>query len=147
MCLFLHLARPNTHILNTCIGIPIKLGLLYRKFQQADQQTLCQLYKTLVLPKLDCCSNVCMGPCIYRSCIEKLESVQGLLLGCAPVQKLVRHLCNLTLYLASLLTAPCRQNNLFVHFNSRIHHPDSVRVLYKELRTSAWMSERQAVLV
>ena len=35
-----------------------KLGLLYRNFQLADQKTLSQLYKALVLPKLDYCSSL-----------------------------------------------------------------------------------------
>ena len=48
----------NTHITNMCKSAKQKLGLLYRNFQLADQKTLSQLYKALVLPMLD-----------YRSCI------------------------------------------------------------------------------
>ena len=46
----------NTHITNTCKSAKQRLGLLYRNFQLADQKTLSQLYKALVLPKLDYCS-------------------------------------------------------------------------------------------
>ena len=48
----------NTHITNTCKSAKQKLGLLYRNFHLADQKTLSQLYKALVLPKLDYCSCV-----------------------------------------------------------------------------------------
>ena len=67
--------RWNTHVLNTCKSAKQKLGLLYRHFHQADQRTLCHLYKTLVLPKLDYCSSV-WDP-HTMTLINSLESVQG----------------------------------------------------------------------
>ena len=51
-----------------------KLGLLYRNFQLADQKTLSQLYKALVLPMLDYCSCVWDPSSTILS--DKLESVQ-----------------------------------------------------------------------
>ena len=65
----------NTHDTNTCKSAKQKLGLLYRNFQLADQKTLSQLYKALVLPKLDYCSCVWDPPSITLS--NKLESIQG----------------------------------------------------------------------
>ena len=48
----------NTHITNTCKSAKQKLGLIYCNFQLADQCALSQLYKALMLPKLDYCSCV-----------------------------------------------------------------------------------------
>ena len=53
-----------------------KLALLWRHFYQADRHTLCHLYKTLVLPKLDYCSNAWDPHTI--TLINNLESVQTL---------------------------------------------------------------------
>ena len=63
----------NTHITNTCKSAKQRLGLLYRNFGQADCQTLCQLYKALILPKLDYCS---CDPISSATLSDKLESVQ-----------------------------------------------------------------------
>ena len=67
--------RWNEHVLNTCKSAKQKLGLLYRNFHQADRHTLCHLYKTLVLPKLDYCSSI-WDPHTVTS-INNLESVQA----------------------------------------------------------------------
>ena len=48
----------NTHIANTCKSAKRRLGLLYRNFKQADQRILSQLYKALVVPKLNYCTCV-----------------------------------------------------------------------------------------
>ena len=71
--------RWNTHVLNTCKSAKRKLGLLYRHFHQADQLTLCHLYKTLVLPKLDYCSSV-WDP----HTMTLINSLKDLLPRCAP---------------------------------------------------------------
>ena len=66
--------RWNVHISNTCKSAKQKLGLIYRNFNQANQPTLCQLYKALVLLKLDYCSSVWDPASSTLS--DKLESVQ-----------------------------------------------------------------------
>lgn len=66
--------RWNTHISNICKSSKCKLGLIYCNFHQANQQTLCQLCKALVLPKLDYCSRV-WDP-TYSTVSDKLECVQ-----------------------------------------------------------------------
>ena len=58
-----------------CKSAKQKLGLLYRNFQLANQKTLSQLYKALVLPELDYCSWVWDPFSITLS--DKLESIQG----------------------------------------------------------------------
>ena len=63
----------NTHITNTCKSAKQKLGLLYRNFHLADQKTLSQLYKALVLPMLEYCSCIWDPPSITLS--DKLESI------------------------------------------------------------------------
>ena len=64
----------NTHIANTCKSAKQKLGLLHRNFRQADQRTLSQLYKALVLPKLDYCC--CVWDPATSTLNDQLESVQ-----------------------------------------------------------------------
>ena len=64
----------NTHIAYTCKSAKRRLGLLYRNFRQADQRTLSQLYKALVLPKLDYCS--CVWDPATLTLINRMESVQ-----------------------------------------------------------------------
>ena len=67
----------NTHITNTCKSAKQKLGLLYRNFQLADLKTLSQLYKALVLPRLDYCSCIWDPPPPSITLSNKLESIQG----------------------------------------------------------------------
>ena len=66
----------NAHIVNsyTCKSAKQRLGLLYRNFRQADQRTLSQLYKALVLPELDYCS--CVWDPATSTLINRMESVQ-----------------------------------------------------------------------
>ena len=53
----------------------VSFGLLYRTFHQADQCTLTQLYKSLVIPKMDYCS--CVWDPHTATLINSLESVQS----------------------------------------------------------------------
>ena len=64
----------NTHIDTTCKPAKQKLGLLHRNFRQADQRTRSQLYKALVLPKLEYCS--CVWHPTTSTLTDQLESVQ-----------------------------------------------------------------------
>ena len=48
----------NRHVFNICLSARKRLGLLYRTFSQCDKQSLSQLYKSLILPKLDYCCGV-----------------------------------------------------------------------------------------
>ena len=57
-----------------CKSAKRRLGLLYGNFRQADQRTLSQLYKALVLPKLDYCS--CVWDPATSTLINRMESVQ-----------------------------------------------------------------------
>ena len=66
----------SAHILNTCKSAKQKHDFLYRNFQQADQRTLSQLYKDLILPKLEYCSGVWDPASTTLS--DELESVQRL---------------------------------------------------------------------
>lgn len=64
----------NIHISITCAKARRQLGFLYRHFHSADTKTLCQLYKSLILPILDYCSTVWDPHTITH--INLLESVQ-----------------------------------------------------------------------
>ena len=139
--------RWNTHISNTCKSAKQKLGLLYRNFHLADQQTLCQLYKTLVLPKLDYCSSV-WDP-TSSTLVEKLESVQRFaaklcskrwsdspttlskalnwptLHSRRSRQKVM--LCR-RIFKNESIISPSSYFSPPAHLNSRLYHPHSVRV-------------------
>ena len=66
----------NIHISITCAKARRQLGFLYRHFHSADTKTLCQLYKSLILPILDYCSTVWDPHTITHMHINLLESVQ-----------------------------------------------------------------------